>query len=372
MPKKIHIISFDVPFPPDYGGVVDVFYKIKALYAAGVQVYLHCFHHGRDFYQEELQKYCTQVFFYPRKPLWQVINTQLPLMVQARRSKELLYNLAQEPAFVLMEGLHTTFYLENEKLGEMPQAVRLHNIEWDYYQKLAQTETDFIKKNYLRYESKRLQTYEKRLAATDYLFPLSAIDQAYYQEKFPDKKVIFLPVFHKYNQITTKIGSGNFVLYHGNLSVAENEATAVFLSDVWSEKASLPLVIAGKNPSKRLQQLCAEKNIRLVANPTENELGELLANAHAHILWASQQSGVKLKLLHALFAGRFVLANSLMLAGSHLQDICVQVETKNEIIQKINELATQSFDETMLAQREKVLNQHYNNQKNIEILRSLL
>ena len=29
--KEIHIITFDIPYPANYGGVIDVFYKIKAL-----------------------------------------------------------------------------------------------------------------------------------------------------------------------------------------------------------------------------------------------------------------------------------------------------------------------------------------------------
>ena len=28
---ELNIVSFDVPYPPDYGGVIDVFYKIKEL-----------------------------------------------------------------------------------------------------------------------------------------------------------------------------------------------------------------------------------------------------------------------------------------------------------------------------------------------------
>ena len=30
--KEVHIVSFDVPYPPNYGGVIDVFYKIKTLF----------------------------------------------------------------------------------------------------------------------------------------------------------------------------------------------------------------------------------------------------------------------------------------------------------------------------------------------------
>ena len=29
--KNINIVSFDIPYPPNYGGIIDVFYKIKAL-----------------------------------------------------------------------------------------------------------------------------------------------------------------------------------------------------------------------------------------------------------------------------------------------------------------------------------------------------
>lgn len=43
----LHIVSFDVPYPANYGGVIDVFYKAKALAAKGVKVHLHCFQYGR-------------------------------------------------------------------------------------------------------------------------------------------------------------------------------------------------------------------------------------------------------------------------------------------------------------------------------------
>ena len=38
MQKTLQIVIFDNPCPPDYGGVIDVFYKIKALKALGVRI----------------------------------------------------------------------------------------------------------------------------------------------------------------------------------------------------------------------------------------------------------------------------------------------------------------------------------------------
>jgi hypothetical protein len=41
--KPLHIVSFDNPYPPVYGGIIDVYYKLKALHALGFEIYLHCF-----------------------------------------------------------------------------------------------------------------------------------------------------------------------------------------------------------------------------------------------------------------------------------------------------------------------------------------
>ena len=64
--KHLHIVSFNVPYPPDYGGIMDVFYKLKALHAEGVKVKLHCFEYGRG-PSSELNYYAEEVFYYPRK-----------------------------------------------------------------------------------------------------------------------------------------------------------------------------------------------------------------------------------------------------------------------------------------------------------------
>ena len=34
--KHLHIVSFSIPYPANYGGVIDVFYKLVALHKAGI------------------------------------------------------------------------------------------------------------------------------------------------------------------------------------------------------------------------------------------------------------------------------------------------------------------------------------------------
>ncbi len=63
--KIIHLVSFNIPYPPDYGGVMDVFYKIAALKKQGVGIILHCFSYGRTL-SRTLERECLRVHYYRR------------------------------------------------------------------------------------------------------------------------------------------------------------------------------------------------------------------------------------------------------------------------------------------------------------------
>lgn len=39
--KHLNIVAFDNPYPPTYGGVIDVYYKLKSLAETGLKIHLH-------------------------------------------------------------------------------------------------------------------------------------------------------------------------------------------------------------------------------------------------------------------------------------------------------------------------------------------
>lgn len=144
MPKyRLHVVSFDVPFPPSYGGVIDVFYKLKALHEAGVQITLHCFQYGRE-RATELEKYCAEVNYYSRKTsLLQLLSSE-PFIVNSRKSDSLLKALAATDDPILFEGLHCCAYLAHPLLAKKKKIVRTHNIEHDYYRALERVEKKMV------------------------------------------------------------------------------------------------------------------------------------------------------------------------------------------------------------------------------------
>ncbi|MCD4731055.1 MAG: glycosyltransferase family 1 protein, partial [Bacteroidales bacterium] len=87
MPERhLHIVAFDIPYPPNYGGVIDVWYKLKALHAKGIKIILHCYEYpGRD-RSDKLTDYCSKVYYYPRLVGLNSALSLKPYIVSSRRS----------------------------------------------------------------------------------------------------------------------------------------------------------------------------------------------------------------------------------------------------------------------------------------------
>ncbi|MEO6168568.1 MAG: mannosyltransferase, partial [Chitinophagales bacterium] len=211
MSNLLHIISFNVPYPPDYGGVMDVFYKIKALHDYGVKIKLHCFEYGRK-ESEVLNQLCEEVYYYKREHSIRDFTSPTPYIVKTRKSSELLKNLAADDAPILFEGLHTCYYLDHEDLKHRVKAVRMHNVEWDYYRHLGKNETGMFRRFYFFTESIKLKSFEKILSYADHLLPISKNDFEYLHKKFYN--VTELPAFHPNEEVISLPGKGEYILYH--------------------------------------------------------------------------------------------------------------------------------------------------------------
>ena len=93
MPSQyLHIVSFDIPFPADYGGVIEIYYKIRALTQAGVRIILHCFEYGRS-HSKELEDLCFKVYYYDRKRGMKYLFHSDPYIVATRFAKSMPKNL---------------------------------------------------------------------------------------------------------------------------------------------------------------------------------------------------------------------------------------------------------------------------------------
>lgn len=366
--KKINIISFDIPYPPNYGGVIDVFYKLKALHHLGVEIYLHTFEYGRG-EQKELEKYCTKVYYYPRKPFVKSFLSKKPFIVKSREHYLLEDRLLKTKIPILFEGLHSVASLDNQSLG-VKTMVRTHNIEHDYYRGLASSEKKILKKAFFSTEAIKLKTFEKILHKTDYILTISPIEQNYFNKKYGSKSK-YIPVFTAidFEELRPR---EDFILWHGDLRVSDNVKSALWAIKV-VEKTKFKLVIASNTNDDTVLKMC-KKHKNITFNQLKNkclDLEELKSKAAVNLLFTFQATGIKLKLINTLVKSRFVIVNKKMIQGTGLESLCVEANTISEIREKLTFFMSVEFQkEDRILRKEKLalFNPLKNAQKIIDLL----
>ncbi len=364
--KHLHIVMHDVPWPADFGGAIALFYELKSLHDIGLKIHLHCFLNKRP-QQDILKNYCVTIQYYKRKK-FSALSLNIPYIVNSRKSNALLTNLRKDQHPILLQGIHCTYYLNKNKLPGRKIFIRLHNVEYRYYEQLSKLESNILKKIYYKFEAQLLKKYEASIANKAKIITLSKDDAAFYENEFAAKDVSFLPLFLPYDNVSSLEGEGKYCLYHGNLSINENETAAQWMIEKLFLTLQIPLVIAGKNPSRKLLSIASRnKQVSIVANPSEINMQLLIANAQINIIPSFNNTGVKLKLLNALFNGRHCLVNPAGVAGSALNELCTIANNEAEFKGKIVSLFNNAFTQKEMQHRSAALKKLYNNKETAKL-----
>ncbi|HRX94839.1 MAG TPA: mannosyltransferase, partial [Chitinophagaceae bacterium] len=106
----------------------------------------------------------------------------------------------------------------------------------------------------------------------------------------------------------------------------------------------------------------------LVANPSETEINDLVRKAHINILPSFSSTGIKLKLLHALFEGRHCVVNDAMIDNTDLESTCHSGSNAAALASIIVQLRNQPFTGEEITIRQNVLNEKYDNDRNARII----
>lgn len=346
---RLHVVSFQVPFPPDYGGVIDVYHKLKALKEAGCSIVLHTFFYAGRGEREELREVADEVYYYKRFTGIASLVSTLPYIVYSRRNPLLLERLCEDDSPILFEGIHTCYFLSHPLLRHRLKWVRMHNVEHVYYCFLSRSTSSLFKKIYYRIESLKLKRYEKILQHATRILAITEHDRDCLARRFSKVPVEFLPCFYDMKQTIKDFsfsheegGMEKYLLWHGNLSVSENIKVVNYIFD-----SLLPLldkhmriIIAGKNPPASLLRKAVHfTNVLIKPNPAADEMERLIVGAQVNVLLTFQRTGVKLKLIHTLSKGRgHCLVNSLMLPDEMFRKCCTVADTPEEQAEAISHL----------------------------------
>lgn len=359
--KVLHIVSFDNPYPPNYGGVIDVFYKIKALHQIGFAIHLHCFVKEIPSEYVELKKLCVSIYFYETTHNPFHFFSRLPFSVISRSNSKLAENISQNPAPILFEGLKTTCLVRDIRLQKQKKFLRQHNIEHNYYKGIAKSEVSLLKKITFYWESSKYSKYESVLAEFEKLFTLSEFENQYCNAKFHNAQ--YIPVFHGNTEVANLSGFGEFAFYHGDLKTADNRKAAAFLISVFKKNPEYNLVVAsGSNEEFVKNHIGSYSNIKFIKLTDSGQLLELFKMAHVNICWSFQKSGTKLKLINSLFNSRFCIINENIIDDEKVEQLCEKVSDEQQLIQSVKSLFAKSYE--MSDARKGILESRLNDLQN--------
>lgn len=220
---------------------------------------------------------------------------------------------------------------------------------------------------YLKLESQKLKQFESVLKHANYIAAISENDTYHFRRQH--QSVFTLSAFHSYNQVNIKSGKGTYALYHGNLAVAENNLAALYLVNEVFSKTNFRFIIAGNKPSAQLSEVVAKhSHIELRSNISTQEINVLIENAHINILPTFQATGIKLKLLSALYSGRYCLVNTPMVANTGLEELCIIKDSAKDMVNEIESLKHIEFNSAELQHRNSILNGKFSTEYNAQLL----
>lgn len=361
--KRLHIIAFDIPYPANYGGAIDVYYRLKALSEAGVGIYLHCFYKGELHHYHELEDLCLKVHYYPRHTS---VLRQLycrPYAVVSRQSDLLLQNLLNDDYPILFEGLVSCDLLDHPQLHNRKKYFRECNIEHDYYLSLARAAHSLGSKLYYYADAIRLRRFEKVVRHASGIFAIAHQDEQHFLTHYPEVPTTYLPASHPNTTPDIPSGLGTSILYHGNLDVSENyNAARIIISHIAPLLPDVHIIIAGRYNNHVLDSLLAKvSNVELVANPDAGKMNELITGAQIHLLITEQATGLKLKLLNVLYQGRHVVVNSKMVTGTDLSPLCRIADSYTDLARECRECLNVPVSEQQKQLRKQILATYYDN-----------
>lgn len=350
MSRTIHIVSFDIPFPADYGGVQDIYSRLKWFADSGWKVHLHCFQYHRSA-SKELEK-IAKVSYYKRPRGLLYLFSSWPFIVKTRIHDELIAVLKKTKDPVLLEGLHCSWYCQ---LQPNRFWVRTHNVEHEYYHQLA-LQSSGMKKWYYQWESRKLKKFEKIIACAKGVLAITPTDQLHFSKL--NSNTFWIPPLYDIQREFTE--TRPYILYHGNLSVDENVTAANWILDnVAPLVPEMEIVLAGKKPNATLLLKAQERGVRVVSNPDAREMDRLIREANIHLLYTEQSTGIKIKLLHALSGSGHVISNSKMIAGTGLEEF-VHVGDNETIIEAyLNTLIDTQIGEQTWEKRQAKIKETY-------------
>lgn len=338
--KRILILTNRIPYPLNDGGNLAMHAMIEGYKARGWQVYLLSMNTSRHYITPDVLKIIyTDLYAFETvavnndvRPLPTIFNylfSRQPnhaVRFQHRQFAAKLQEVLEtfSPHVVQFESVFLSGYLPLVRQQAKTLAVlRLHNIEYQVWQRLAQETKSQLKRLYLSSLAKRIEAYEKKVwRQYDLLLPITGADAGMVQAAGIDTPILTLPFGIEADNIPQDTHE-QWALYHiGAMDWLPNEeAINWFLQDIWPEVhqqlPELDFYYAGRKMPVYFSHLHI---------PGAHCMGEVpnasafIADKKILVVPLRSGGGIRVKILEAMAAGKVIISTTTGMQGIEAAD----------------------------------------------------
>ena len=381
---KILLLCNKSPWPPAEGGPIAMYAMITGLLQAGHQVKVLAantskYHIDPATVPADFQKQTGIEFvdidlkIRPLDALFNFLSAQSYHVSRFRTKafEKKLIEILQNNAFdiVQAEMLYMTVYHDViRKYSRARFILRAHNIEHLIWQRIALNNRNPLKKYYLRHLFLTLKQFELEiLPKTDGIIAITPTDAAFMEQNSGKTPVISIPFgidLQKYKVAVPQPETTD--LFHiGSMNWYPNEEGILwFLSKVWplinQELPDLKFYLAGRRMPEWIKNL--NVNGLVVAGEVPDALEFM--NQHAvMIVPLFSGSGIRIKIIEAMAAGRAVISTDIGTEGirtAHEENILI-ANTVDEFVEMIKKVQDADLRKQIgINARNLVLSEHNN------------
>lgn len=240
----------------------------------------------------------------------------------SRDFSELLQTLIRQHQYdiIQLEGLALSEYLPVIRhTTKAPVLMRSHNVEHVIWQGVAKTESNPLRKLYLKNLAKRIKRYElNHLNDYDGMVPLTQTDADFFKDSGCTIPILVLPTglsLNDYKQNGVANSDHLFILASWDW-IPNQDGLSWFLSTVWprlrSQLSNLRLTIAGRNAPESIRSI-QEDGVDFVGEIESPQ--QLYSKGGVMIVPLLSGSGLRIKIIEAMAAGVPVVSTAIGAQG---------------------------------------------------------
>lgn len=329
---KVVWLCPEFPYPPNTGGRLVLFNRLKYSSEQGQELYLFITYKGKIEESEirELNKYVKKIFLYSRDKIkWfaaikSVINNK-PYAAVSRYYKDIDSQISLiKPDYIVAEMPQMLINLSKKTCEQYKVILEEQNIEWESMFSLASAcKNNGLKKIMYLYESNKLKKYELNTLKNKLINKIIFLTQEDI-ERYPIgkniKKIVARPGAANYN--TPHRYFKKNILFVANYGYYPNEIGANWLINeivpkVVEKEPEAKFYLVGKNPSQYMLE-ASKRNNNIIVTGMVDELKDYYNLSDIVVLPIFNGGGVKMKALEASSCGRPIVSTSFALIGTGL------------------------------------------------------